>query len=116
MEGHEGLRFCEGIRGLLSAVSVALIANSAPSALLAQPLPRATPEAEGLSSERLDRLTQVFQHAVDYGDVPGAVVAVAHDGRLIYESAFGFQNSEEKIPMKASTIFALPQCPSRSLP
>ena len=116
MEGHEGLRFCEGIRGLLSAVSVALIANSAPSALLAQPLPRATPEAEGLSSERLDRLTQVFQHAVDYGDVPGAVVAVAHDGRLIYESAFGFQNREEKIPMKASTIFALPQCPSRSLP
>jgi CubicO group peptidase (beta-lactamase class C family) len=102
-----GPRFCEGIRGLLSAVSVALIANSAPSALLAQPLPRATPEAEGLSSERLDRLTQLFQHAVDYGDVPGAVVAVARDGRLIYESAFGFQNREEKVPMKTSTIFRI---------
>jgi CubicO group peptidase (beta-lactamase class C family) len=98
---------CEGIRGLVSAVSLALIANSAPSTLLAQPLPRATPEAEGLSSERLDRLTQVFQHAVDHGDVPGAVVAVARDGRLVYESAFGFQNREDKIPMKTSAIFRI---------
>ncbi len=45
-ERHMALGCCEGIRGLVSAVSLALIANSAPSTLLAQPLPRATPDLQ----------------------------------------------------------------------
>jgi CubicO group peptidase (beta-lactamase class C family) len=87
------------------AFSAMIFANAFASSAAAQPLPTATPEAEGLSTERLNRLTEVFQHGVDNRDMPGAVIAVARDGRIVYEHAFGFQNREDKIPMKTDAIF-----------
>jgi CubicO group peptidase (beta-lactamase class C family) len=73
----------------------------------AQGLPKVSPEEAGLSSERLNRLTQTFQHDVDRGEIPGAVVAVARGGKIVYEQAFGFQNREEKTPMKTDAIFRI---------
>ena len=65
------------------------------------------PEEAGFSSERLARITQFFQWEVDKGRVPGAVVMVARNGKIIYRQAIGYQDREKKIPMKADAVFRI---------
>jgi CubicO group peptidase (beta-lactamase class C family) len=60
-----------------------------------------------MSSERLNRLTDTFQRDVDAGEIPGAVVVVARNGKIAYEKAFGYQNREEKVSMKPDAIFRI---------
>jgi CubicO group peptidase (beta-lactamase class C family) len=91
-------KYRSGARAAVVTICLTILAKSLLTAAFGQPLSKGTPESEGLASERLNRLTEVFQHGIDQGDMPGAVVAVARDGRLVYEHAFGFQNREEKIP------------------
>ncbi len=71
------------------------------------PLPRATPESVGLSSARLERLAQAIRRDVDQGRMPGAVVAIARRGKLVYHEAFGFVDKAANVPMPKDAIFAL---------
>jgi CubicO group peptidase (beta-lactamase class C family) len=73
----------------------------------AAPLPEATPEEFGMSSQRLGRLDAAMQKAVDSGELPGAVVLIARDGHLVYAKSFGWQDREKKIPMRNDSIFRL---------
>jgi CubicO group peptidase (beta-lactamase class C family) len=75
---------------------------------LGQGLPKLSrPEDGGFSAERLARITQFFQTNVDKGGIPGAVVLLARDGKLVYLQAFGFQDREKHIPMKPGSIFRI---------
>ena len=95
-------------RGLLkAAIFSGLLVAGLSSATLAQDLPRTNAEDVGLSSQRLSRLTETFQRDVDAGEIPGAVVLVARNGKIAYEKAFGYQNREDKIPMKPDAIFRI---------
>ena len=73
----------------------------------AAPLPAASPEEVGMSSERLARLDAAMRKAVDSGELPGAVVLIARDGQLVYAKSFGWQDREKKIPMRNDSIFRL---------
>jgi CubicO group peptidase (beta-lactamase class C family) len=73
----------------------------------ADPLPRARPESVGLSSERLDRIAQVIRADVERGRLPGAVVAVARKGRLVYYEAFGYLDKSANVPMPKDAIFSI---------
>ncbi|PYQ54726.1 MAG: serine hydrolase, partial [Acidobacteria bacterium] len=89
------------------AVTGLLLALLAPP-LLAQALPRAArPEDVGLSSERLQRLTDAFQGYVNDGKLPGAVVLVARRGKVAYLRAFGDRDREAHAPMKEDAIFRI---------
>lgn len=75
---------------------------------LAQDLPKlGRAEEAGFSSERLNRITQFFQSEVDKGAIPGAVVVVGRNGRIVYRQAVGYQDREKKIAMKADAIFRI---------
>ncbi len=89
------------------AASVLLLTTALSTAALAQALPKTSPEAVGMSSERLNRLTDTFQQGVDAGEVPGAVVLVARDGKIVYEKAIGYQNREGNVSMKSDAIFRI---------
>jgi len=65
------------------------------------------PEEAGFSSERLSRITQFFQWEVDQGAIPGAVLVVARNGKIVYRQAIGYQDREKKIPMKPDAIFRI---------
>ena len=65
------------------------------------------PEEAGFSSERLTRITQFFQSEVDQGAIPGAVLVVARNGKVVYRQAIGYQDREKKIPMKTDAIFRI---------
>jgi CubicO group peptidase (beta-lactamase class C family) len=73
----------------------------------AGPLPEARPEDEGLSSERLARLEQTMQRAVDAKDLAGAVFMVARNGKLVYQGAVGIQDVAKNMPMRLDSIFRI---------
>ena len=52
--------------------------------------PRAEPESVGMSSERLGRIAPVLRAAVEAGQLPGAVIAVARQGKLVLHEAVTF--------------------------
>ena len=89
----------------LIAASIALAV--ALPALAADPLPRAKPETVGMSSERLARIGQVLRADIDKGRIPGAVVAVARKGKLVYFEAFGYLDKAAGTKMTTDAIFSI---------
>ena len=73
----------------------------------AQPLPVATPESVGVSSERLDRLHHGMQGFVDRHEAAGIVTLLARDGKVVDLHAYGMQDAERHAPMKTDTIFRI---------
>jgi len=62
-------------------------------------------ESLGFSPTRLARIGSWYQARVDAGDLPGAVVAIAKNGKLAYLQAVGFQNRAKTVAMKPDSIF-----------
>src|SRR6186997_833892 len=75
--------------------------------LAAQVFPKATPEQVGLSTQRLKRLTEVFQAYVADGKLAGSVVLVARRGKIAYLHAFGQRDREANAPMPEDAIFRI---------
>ncbi len=74
----------------------------------AQDLPRAAkPEDVGLSSARLNRLSARMQQGVAQGELPGAVVLVARQGKVAYLESFGHRDPANKVPMRSDAIFRI---------
>jgi CubicO group peptidase (beta-lactamase class C family) len=70
----------------------------------------ADPASLGFSPAGLARIAPWFQARFDAfqepeGLVPGAVVAIAKDGKLAYLQAMGFQDRAKTVPMKTDAIF-----------
>ena len=76
------------------------------SIVVAQPLPQASPESVGMSSERLQKITNALQGEVRDKKLPGAVVMVARKGRLVYSQAVG-EVSSGGGAMKTDSIFRI---------
>jgi CubicO group peptidase (beta-lactamase class C family) len=87
--------------------AAALLLSLASSSLLGQGLPRTKPEEVGLSSERLQRLTDAFQGYVKDGKLAGAVVLVARHGKVAYFMPFGHRDLESRSPMTEDAIFRI---------
>jgi CubicO group peptidase (beta-lactamase class C family) len=84
-----------------------LVALLATAAHAGEPLPRARPDALGVSSARLARIGKVLEQDVASGRMPGAVVAVARRGKLIYYEAFGYLDRERGVRMPRDAIFSI---------
>lgn len=69
------------------------------------PLPRGQPEDVGMSSERLNEIAKVINADIEKDRLPGAVIAVARNGRLVYFEAFGFRDKAAGVAMTKDTIF-----------
>jgi CubicO group peptidase (beta-lactamase class C family) len=77
---------CFEIRGRLAIGAMAAIAAVWTTIAAAQPLPKASPESVGMSTERLGKLTAALQQEVADKRLPGAVVMVARNGKLSMRS------------------------------
>jgi len=85
------------------ATALGLLASSA--AFAGDPLPRARPEEVGLSSERLARISQTLKADIEAGRIPGAVIAIAHRGKLVALEAYGWRDKAAGVAMTTDTIF-----------
>ena len=75
--------------------------------LPAQQLQNVPSEEVGLSSERLNVLTETFQDYVDDGKLSGAVALVARKGKVAYFESFGKNDMENNVPMGKNSIFRI---------
>ena len=66
-----------------------------------------TPETVGLSSSRLARLRPVMKAYLNKGTFAGIVTLIARKGQVAHLEAFGWQDLENKLPMKVDTIFRI---------
>jgi len=71
------------------------------------PLPRTEPEAVGMSSTRLGRIITALDTEIEAGRLPGAVVAVARHGRLVFHEAVGHLGPDRSAPMPRDALFAI---------
>jgi CubicO group peptidase (beta-lactamase class C family) len=74
---------------------------------LAQGLPTATPESQGFSTERLERLHKRMHEFVSEGKHAGVVVLIARNGKIVDSRTYGLRDREQKLPMEEDTIFRI---------
>jgi len=79
----------------------------AASLAAAQPLPSAPPEAAGMSSQRLARLTAVMDSYAREKQIPGGVTLIARAGKVVYFEPSGHLDVEKGIRMPKDAIFRI---------
>ena len=72
-----------------------------------QVLKIASPETNGMSTERLSHINTVFSDYVAQGKLPGVVVLAARNGKIVYHQAIGMSDMEQKTPMQTDNIFRI---------
>jgi len=75
-------------------------------AVSAAPLPETSSGDAGFSAEGLSRIDSFFAEEIAANRVPGAVIAIARDGKLVYYKAYGYLDMEKGVPMPLDAIFA----------
>lgn len=94
------------MKKLSCAVAVSLLTVAGP--VMSAGLPKAAKsEAVGFSSQRLQRVTDTFNADVAGGKIPGAVVLIAREGKVVYQQTFGFQDRAANNPMRPDSIFRI---------
>ena len=73
----------------------------------AKPLPNTKPERVGMSSERLQRMSELSQRYVDEGKVAGIVNIVARDGKIVHFQAAGNRGLDDPRPMQKNDLFRI---------
>ncbi len=93
----------------LALVTLATGAVWAGQARLAPASPGAAvaPASVGISNERLQRLHVGMQGSVDRREAAGVVTLVAREGKVVDLHAVGFQDVEQKVPMRTDSIFRI---------
>ena len=77
------------------------------AAAMAQDLPAAKPEAVGLSSERLERISTAVQRDIDDKRIAGAVTMVIRRGHVAWFKAQGAMDREANKPMRTDAMFRI---------
>ncbi len=80
-------------------IALALLAGCA-----AQP---AQTGGRGLDAARLERMESRIRADVDKGRIPGAVMLVARDGKVVMHKAIGSQDPAKATPMREDSIFRI---------
>jgi CubicO group peptidase (beta-lactamase class C family) len=70
-------------------------------------LPFAKPEKVGMSSERLDLIGPALRTDIEKGKIPGAVVLIARQGKVVYFESFGMRKKDSGAPMTKDAIFRI---------
>ncbi len=65
------------------------------------------PEEAGLSAERLARMDQLINEYIAKKWIPGAVVLIARNGKIVYHRAYGYSDVEKQTPLKKDDIFRI---------
>jgi CubicO group peptidase (beta-lactamase class C family) len=93
---------------LVRVVIAAALAASVALPASAQGIPKAqSPEEVGFVASRLKWLSDRIEEGVKNNELPGAVVLIARNGKLVMFDSFGFRDKEAKVAMTNDTIFRI---------
>ncbi|MFL2855225.1 MAG: serine hydrolase domain-containing protein [Pseudohongiellaceae bacterium] len=68
-------------------------------------LPMASPESVGVSSERLERMSDAMQRYIDANQLAGTVSLISRKGQVIHMESQGWKSKETSEEMTGDTIF-----------
>lgn len=71
------------------------------------PLPIAKPSDKGLTQPGVARIDAFFKDAIQDNRVPGSVVAIARNGKLVFYKAYGYVDKSQGKPMPLNAVFSL---------
>ncbi|MYK03566.1 MAG: beta-lactamase family protein, partial [Gammaproteobacteria bacterium] len=74
---------------------------------IGQALQPSDPASVGMDAAKLEQVTARLQQHIDDGDIPGAVAAVARDGKLVYFESLGRYDLENDRDMRPDTLFRI---------
>jgi len=94
------------MRSIALLLALLLLAVGVAPAAAAE-LEPAKPEQVGLSSERLERITQTLRADVERSRIPGAVIVIARKHRIAYAQAIGFRDKAAGAPMPPDALFRI---------
>jgi CubicO group peptidase (beta-lactamase class C family) len=66
-----------------------------------------SPEEMGFSADSLKKIDLLIQKLTNEGMIPGAVALVAKDGKVFYQTSYGFQDIDSKKPLDLTDIFRI---------
>ena len=89
------------------ALLAALLWLSTVALVHAQTLSSVKPEQVGLSSERLGRIVTTLRNDSQKGQIPGAILLVARQGRIALFESVGVLDPQSKAPMTKDAIFRI---------
>jgi CubicO group peptidase (beta-lactamase class C family) len=95
------------MRRTLNQLAAVVIGAALGATALAASTPSGKPEDVGLSTERLERVTELVERHIDAGSFSGAVTLVARDGRIVHHEAQGSMDLEADRPMSKDAIFRI---------
>jgi len=91
---------------LFATVFLGILCMS-PVAKAADPLPRATPESVGMSSQRLALIGKAVNAEIARDRLPGAVLMIARRDKLVYSETFGYLDKAAGTKMRDDAIFSI---------
>ena len=71
------------------------------------PLPMANAQSQGVSADGIKRIDAFFADEIANNRMPGAVLAVAKNGKLVIYKSYGYLNKATNTPMPLDAIFNL---------
>ena len=74
---------------------------------LSQTLQPVSPEREGLSSERLQKIDKNIEQWIKEDQLNGATAIILRNGKIVYHKSFGYANKEQNIRMTNDHIFRI---------
>lgn len=95
------------LRGSRSAFLLLIVSLCAVHPAWADDLGAAKPARNGLSPERLERLTDHMKQAVADGVMIGGVGLIARHGRVVYRETYGLADREANEPMTDDALFRI---------
>jgi CubicO group peptidase (beta-lactamase class C family) len=70
-------------------------------------LPTSTPEAEGMSAEKLAKVGEIMNGFIKDKKIAGGIVLVARNGKVVFQETYGLRNLDGKLPVERDTIFRI---------
>ena len=102
-----GAQGTPGVFAIATLAAVAVLAHSMPAAAQGTVVTRATPPEVGMSAGVLAAGVALYGEAIARGDLVGAVLLVAKDGKVVLHEALGWRDKARDIPMEPNTLFRM---------
>src|SRR5688572_2689737 len=102
----ENLKRFQSGRWMVTILLAALLSTS-PLTAQSVTLSRGTAQEAGMSAALLEGGVGLYREAVQRGDLVGAVLLVARNGKIVLHEAIGLRNREANLPMEKDTMFRM---------
>ncbi len=90
-----------------AVLAATLLALAAPVAAQDRTLSVGKPEDVGMSPGVLEGAVALYRESVARGDLVGAVILIARQGKVVVHEAIGSRNKEANLPMEKNTLFKM---------